>query len=453
MAQQHSTDALAASTRLANSKWVFRSYKADLLPALSFRGTLPNFNRSITSIDQDDGSQAFVSRSLASSFGNVTLDQNIGLTGGSIFFSTGLQRLDVFGTNSSTSYLSSPVSIGINQDIFSFNPYKWQKQIEPLKLEEAERKLIEDKQDIAIECINRFFNFYDAIINLELARINYANSDTLYKISKGRYQVGKIAEHELLQMELNLLEARKNLQQSKIDSRIAKAKLSNYLGLDNADEIELIPPLITDTFSVFPERAVEIAVAQRSDMLEMQRLKLQAERELDRAKKNAGPNISLSASYGLSGSDIVLTDAYGNTLPQEQFRAGVNIPITNWGKGKAQIKIAESNRALTDLQLRVQRLNLEQEVYNHATQFNFRQQEYYIAAKSDTIGQKRYEIAYKRFLIGKIDITDLNLALRDKDSSRRSFVSAMRNYWIDYYRLKKLTLFDFENEKYLVPNE
>ncbi|MFY0673654.1 MAG: TolC family protein [Bacteroidia bacterium] len=451
MAKQNSPDAAAARTRFENSDWIYKSYKADLRPTIALNGTLPNFNSSISALDLDDGSQQFVSRSLATSLANVSLSQNIGLTGGSIFMSTGLQRIDVLGNNASTSYLSSPINIGFQQRVFGFNQFKWLKETEPMRYEEAQKAFYEEMENVAIRAVNLFFNYYDAKIARDLAKLNMANNDTLYKISKGRYQLGKIAEHELLQMELNVLNAQSALRQAKIDLSNAIAELQNYTGMDlNTNNVELVTPNMSDTFTVNQSDAVKMAMANRSDVVNMERQIVEAERNMAQAKANAGPNINLNASYGISGSNEVLVDAYGNTLPQQQFRTGISVPITTWGKGRAQVKIAESNKDLTEIQVQNQQLNFEQEVINQVNQFNFRKREYVIAAKSDTIGQKQYEIAYKRYMIGKIDITDLNLALQRKDQSRRTHISAMRNYWVDYYRLRQLTLYDFEQEQGLI---
>lgn len=449
-ARQNSPDAAAAETRFENSDWVFKSYKADLRPSIALNGTLPNFNSSISAYDLDDGTQQFISRSLASSLANISLSQNIGLTGGSVFLNTGMQRIDVFGDNSSTSYLTTPISIGFNQRLFGFNQYKWLRETEPMRYQEAQRRYYEDMENVAVNAVNLFFNYYDAQIAIELAKLNLANSDTLYKISKGRYQLGKIAEHELLQMELNVLTAQKDLRQAKIDLSNSKAQIENYTGLELDKGVVLNTPTMTDTFSVDGSLAVEMAMKNRSAMVNMERQIVEAERNMAQAKTNAGPNINLNASYGLSGSNQVLVDAYGNTLPQQQLRAGISVPITTWGKGRAQVKIAESNLDLTELQVENQQLNFEQEVVNQVNQFNFRKREYVIAAKSDTIGQKRYEIAYKRYLIGKTDITDLNIALQGKDQARRTHLRAMRNYWVDYFRLRQLTLYDFENAVELI---
>lgn len=449
-ARQHSPAALAAKTQYENSDWTYKSYRADMKPSVSLNATLPNFNRSIGTINQDDGSQRFVPQSLATSFGQVSINQNLGLTGGQVFMTTGLSRIDVLGDQASTSYLSTPINIGFRQNIFGFNEFKWLRKTEPLRYSEAQRRYFEDLEGVAVQAVNLYFNFYDSKMAIQLAQLNASNNDTLYKISQGRYQIGKIAEHELLQMELNVLNARKDLRQARIDLSNARAELSNFTGIALDEKAVITPPLVTDTFTVAAEEALQMAIKNRSSIVNMDRQLIEAEQSVAQARTGVGPNISLNAAYGVTGSDASFRDAYGNTLPSQQFSAGLSIPITNWGRNKAQMKIATSNKDLTELQVDNQRLRFEQEVINQVNQFNFRKREYVIAAKSDTIGQKQYEIAYKRYLIGKIDITDLNIALQGKDQSKRSYLRSMRNYWVDYYTLRQLTLYDFENDTALI---
>ncbi|MBT3302867.1 MAG: hypothetical protein HN921_02875 [Bacteroidetes bacterium] len=53
-----------------------------------------------------------------------------------------------------------------------------------------------------------------------------------------------------------------------------------------------------------------------------------------------------------------------------------------------------------------------------------------------------------RYLIGKIDITDLNLAQEEKDMARKNYISTLRLYWDSYFEIRRLTLFDFlKNER------
>jgi len=170
--------------------------------------TLPNFNRTIDPITQSDGSETYRERTLARYSTNLSLTQRIGLTGGEVFLSSGLQRLDNYFTDTTTrQFLSTPVNIGFRQPIFGHNPYKWDKQIEPIRYEESKRKYLEDTELIAITAVNHFFNLLMAQIEREIQRKNKANYDTLYNIAKGRFVLGRIAENELLQLELNLLRA------------------------------------------------------------------------------------------------------------------------------------------------------------------------------------------------------------------------------------------------------
>jgi hypothetical protein len=47
-------------------------------------------------------------------------------------------------------------------------------------------------------------------------------------------------------------------------------------------------------------------------------------------------------------------------------------------------------------------------------------------------------------LIGKIDVTDLNIALTEKDAATRSYLSRLNNYWTYFYTIRRFTLYDFE---------
>jgi outer membrane protein TolC len=70
-----------------------------------------------------------------------------------------------------------------------------------------------------------------------------------------------------------------------------------------------------------------------------------------------------------------------------------------------------------------------------------------IAAKADTIAQRRYDITVQRYLIGKISIVDLNIANQEKDQARQDYIASLRNYWNSWLELRRKTLYDFENGK------
>ena len=66
-----------------------------------------------------------------------------------------------------------------------------------------------------------------------------------------------------------------------------------------------------------------------------------------------------------------------------------------------------------------------------------------LTAKADTVAGKRFEVAYNRYVIGRIAIDNLYIAQSEKDQALNEFVQALRGYWVAYYSLRRATLFDF----------
>ena len=62
------------------------------------------------------------------------------------------------------------------------------------------------------------------------------------------------------------------------------------------------------------------------------------------------------------------------------------------------------------------------------------------------------KIARLRYLAGDISLTDYNIALEDKDQARRDHIEALRDYWLTWYSIRILTLYDFRNDKQLTDN-
>ena len=79
--------------------------------------------------------------------------------------------------------------------------------------------------------------------------------------------------------------------------------------------------------------------------------------------------------------------------------------------------------------------------------FNLQAAQVGIAAKSDTVAQKMFEVTKQRFLIGKIAVLELNNADTKKDQNRRAYVQSLQDYWNYFYNLRNLTLYDFINRK------
>ena len=46
-------------------------------------------------------------------------------------------------------------------------------------------------------------------------------------------------------------------------------------------------------------------------------------------------------------------------------------------------------------------------------------------------------------MIGRIDMDNLYQAQNEKDAALVSYLQSLRGYWIAYYRLRRVTMYDF----------
>lgn len=446
IAQKVSPDYERLVNRNQRSYWRFRNYEASFLPQLRFDGTVPQYFNSIRRITDDSGQDNFVRSNQASYEGNLFLSQNLPFTGGTFSVGSTLERIDVFGNNTGTSFFVTPFSIRYRQNSLFFNEFKWDKKIEPLVYEEAKREFIEAMEDISLNAARRYFALLKAQIQNKISTLNLKNQDTLFAISKGRFKIGKIAENDLLQIELQLLNSKNNLVTNNINLKRASQNLSRYLELPTED-LELFIPEDLEAFNVTVEKALEEAKDNRREVIAFRRRRLEAEQKLARVKGNNRLRINVNANFGISQQGDEFNNLFMDYNQQQNIAIGIGIPILDWGKSKSERRLAQADLDLEINNIKQDNEAFEQEILLHTLNWQNQRNFLLTAKKAKEIATKRFEITKKRFILGKITITDLNLALQEKDRSVLTYLNSLEKFWINYYTLRKLTLYDFKEQK------
>lgn len=449
LAEKQSPDGLLASTLYKGSQWRYRYYRADYLPSLNLNTVLPDLNRSYSRITRPDGRDSFVYRRLANSSATLSLNQNIAATGGTVSLLSNVQRIDIFGNAPNTSYVGVPLSVGLNQPLFGYNDLRWRRKIEPLYFKEAARTYAENMEDLHLKVVSLYFDVLATQSRYTLARLDLANSDTLYKLGQGRYRMGTIAENDLLQLELNMLNAGLAVQSIAIETGSAQARFKSYLGLAASDSVSLSIPPSPDSLAISPALAWQQARQYSSSVLARERRMAEAERDIARARGDNGFRGNITGEFGLNGTSDYFPSVYSDPVSQQQFRLSFNMPILNWGKSKGAIEMARAQRDLLEVNIKKELTDYEQDVHLQASQYLLQRRQLSIAKKAEEVGNRRYFISHQRYLIGKIDITDLNIALSDKNNATRAYLETLRQAWAGYYRLRRITLYDFSQQRSL----
>jgi outer membrane protein TolC len=447
LAEEQSPNALMAKHRFRASYWQYRTFVAQYRPSLTLTGTTPDYSTAYDKVwNSQTSSYDYRATNTLSNLGSLSLAQNIGFTGGSIYLNSDLTIFNDF-ENATRKYITTPLSIGLTQPLFRYNALKWQKKTEPLKFQTAKKTFLSNIESVHSQAVMNFFSLALAQINKQISEMNYSNADTLYRIAQGRYQLGTIAEDELLQMQLSWLNAETARKQADMNLRDREIRLRSFLGFNDNVRLELIIPTEIPALQVSTQEVFDLAMANNPEMLNQQLTLLTAQSNVAQAKAERGLNANLVASYGLRDQDPDFSLAYQDMNKQQRIRIGFTLPILDWGLSRGKYKMAQSSLELAQVQSKQAIVDFQQNLYLDVEQFNLQKSQVAIAAKSDTVAMKRYEVTKQRFLIGKIAVLDLNDADTRKDQNKRAYVQSLQDYWNYFFNMRALTLFDFINRK------
>ena len=443
MAKNQSIAARQAATAKKTKYWEYRNFQSNYKPQLVLDGNLPAFSRSFIQVIQPDGTVLFQPIKNNNSAVGLSLSQNILKTGGLLYATTQLQRFDDFERKNKL-YNGTLFAVGFNQPLFRFNPLKWDKKIEPLKYNESQQEYIESLELIALRANNYFFDLLLGQVNLTIAETNLTNTEGILRIAREKFDIGKNSRNEILQLQLENLKAQKAVGTAKRDVEITTLNLRSFIGLQGDEKIQLLEPQSVIEISILSEKALKEAFDNRADAIGYQRRLLEAERNLTKAKADNGLNATLNATLGFSNRGARVTDLLNQPQNQQTVSIDFTMPILDWGRSQSRLKTAEANRQLTQYTIEQDKQIFKQEIYTQVTLFDMLRSQLSLTAQADSIASEKYQIAQDRYVLGNLSITDLSIAFTEKDQAKRDFIDALRNIWAAYYRLRWLTLYDFE---------
>jgi len=426
-----------------NYYWRWKNHQTRFRPQLTLSGNLPDFENQTKPITQPDGSIVFNQVTQLETSAQLAIYQPIPQLGANVYAASGIVRLQDFN-NSTVGFSGYPVSVGIIQPLFAYNWMKWTRLTEPLVYEEAQKRFIESIEEISANATSLFFNYLKIQTNYSLAETNLKNSKDNLKIAQVKQELGNISENDFSRIQLSVFNAQKALNNARIDLKNADYELKKYIGLDQNHQIELIIPLDMILWKVDPVKALDESLENRKETPQYARRLIQADRDLTAAKRNAGVNATLNMSYGVSNSSDVFGGVYENPEKQQNVRLSLSVPILDWGRSESQVKLAESQRELVLYDVDQDRQDFERGVVVQVEQFNLIKSQIETAEAADKVAAEGYLIALKKFQNGEISITDLNISLAEREGAKRDYIRSIENYWESYYRLREITLYDFE---------
>ena len=432
------------------SYWQYVSYRAGRLPSLSLNLTPATYNRYMTQrYDSEQNIDIFREQQMFSAAGSLQVSQNFDFLGGTFYLETGLEYMRNFGENRYTQFSSVPVRFGYRQNLIGYNAFKWERKIEPLRYEKAKKELVYNMEGVSEQAVTYFFDLALAQAEFRLAQDNVESCDTMYVIGQRRHKIASISSADLLTLELDKVNARNTLENSRIALKRAMFSLASFLGMDKNTEIEIEMPEKPDAGDIPADLALSLAKANSPTLLGHRQTILEDKRELSRAKTEALFNASVNASVGFNQVADKFADAYRNPLRQDIVSLQVTFPLVDWGVRKGKVNMALNNLNVSTLAAKQDELQVEEDILMTLNDYSVRQRLITSASEAMRLADLAYEQTMQRFLIGKADLNSITLSLNRKQEASKNYISALRNFWQSHFKIRKLTLYDFSTGRSL----
>lgn len=244
----------------------------------------------------------------------ITVSQVLEPLGGQFYGSTQLGYLRTFGDQSQTQFMTVPVLVGYRQDLLFFNPLKWDKLIEPLKLTIAEKNLVYEIESVGEEAVDRFFTLALAQEQLRMAEEYTASCDTIYAIAERRFKIASISKAELGILDLERTNARTTLANARIARGRAAQELASFLGMERTTELDLVIPPVMRNLRVDAQEAIAHARENNPLYLSSHEAVVEARRDSEKARVEKNLSVNLDVSVGLNQVADRFGDAWHRPL-------------------------------------------------------------------------------------------------------------------------------------------
>ena len=427
------------------SRYQYLSWQASRKTQLSLQSTPVMYERYMTQrYLSDEDIDVYRQQRMFYSQAGITATQNVESWGGYFYGSTQLGFLRTFGEQNQTQFMTVPIALGYKQDLLFYNPLKWDRQIEPLKLARAEKELVYGIESTSEEAVGKFFALALAQDQQRMAEEYLASCDTIYAIAERRFKIASIPKAELSILELEKTNARTTLANARIARSRAAQELAVYLGMNRETEIELIIPSVISTLHVDATEAIMQARENNPQYLSSRQATAEARREAERAKVEKNFNVSLDASVGLNQVADNFADAYSHLLTQDKATITLSIPLMDWGKRKNAWLAARSTVNAAENAEQETARDTELEVALTVADFNERQAIVETSRQALTIAEDAYAQTLQRFIRAQANAYDLSLAQSHWQTARQNQIASLQNYWLSYYHLRRLTLYDYQ---------
>ena len=419
--------------------------------------TLPEYTETIRQFEDSLGISYYPVKQLKYS-ANLQINQPLP-TDGNIYIRSGASGIDDLNADIRSANLNT--RIGFTQPLDAFYGYNTiRSTLKRVRLayEQSSKSLKRAELNLVYQVSSSYYNLLSLQKRTEIAKLDLERQTGAFDISQNKYNAGLIREVDALQMEVDLAEAQNNHDIAILNQSSAVNSFKELLGINLDDSVSLSSELKYEAVLIDTNRAVELALKNRSEIkeqeiqVELQKLSLQQQKSRGMIRSSLNAHFE---KMGVSQQDIGVNylnsfnNSYSNLSARpSNFGVGftISIPILDWGENRALVRASESRLKQTTIRKTEIEREIETEVKNRVADVTSNLKRLQLLEKNVVVAQKSFDITLSRFSDGDIDSQALALERNRLNNAYISHLQAFINYQLALADLMRKTLYDFQND-------
>ncbi|MBQ0024439.1 MAG: TolC family protein [Bacteroidales bacterium] len=435
LAQDSTIEAHVSTDALMKARWEYEQFLAQRRPQVSF-ALSPGYQK----ISFEPATYFYKLRNynMFNAFAELRMEQKALGIGGEFYASTGALWTRYFSQDDPSRLFSTvPVGVGYSNDLISYNPYKWEKELNELKLSASEKEYRHSLGTIALETVKLYVKCYVAMAEYDIWVSNSKVAGELLDIGKEKYNIASISKNELSALELQSLNAENSLFNAKAQMEDARSRLLSYLNMDDSgQELNLVAPDVPAYKSISLEEAVALAKANNPEYIRNYEQVVSARQQADRAKAQGRLlRMGVDLNLGLQSTSDALGGIYAGQQPYMIGSLTLRIPIFDGGLARSRNKVAQYGLDHAEDVRREAARKIELDVKVALREFNIQQDLLLRTARALALADESFELAQDLYMNGETDINTFILAQSRKDDAHSNYLNSLTGFWVSYYTL------------------
>lgn len=355
------------------------------------------------------------------------------------------------GIDNDNSAYSNDLYLSVTQPLFRYNQIKLDLKNIELDYENALINYALQRLNLENSITNQFYSVYTAQNSLEISKAELNDAEANYNVIKNKVDADLSTKDELYQAELNLATARSTLDNRMVALENAKDDFKKILGISLETNIEIIAQVTAQPVTVDLGKAIANALDSRLELKQREISRTELDLQMKQIKETNSFNGELSLSIGIMGDNERLGDIYKTPTNNPRVSLSFNVPIFDWGERKARVRAQEIAIEMHNLETDEERKAIEIAIRKCYRNLNNLLAQISIAEKSVNNAQLTYDLNAERYRNGEITGMEMNQFQTQLSNKKMSYVSTIIDYKKELLNMKILTLYDFENDKAILP--